>query len=145
MLLVATIAAALLAGSIAQAQQIGNVLSDSLGSINQCYHGMSTPNPCTTNSWIVAGAIYGRWRAEKGPLVLDFSPDWDIKTGTVWLQTIGPAKQGTYRISAADRGEFPTLVIDLAEGQPIRVSIAFFGLGELVMMDEQGTITFHRP
>jgi hypothetical protein len=39
--------------SIANAQTPGNIFSDSLGSINQCYHGMSQSNPCTTNSYSI--------------------------------------------------------------------------------------------
>lgn len=136
-----------LACSIAHAQEppdINNLFTQSLGSINQCYHGMSTPTPCTTNSWVVAGAVYGRWQAEKVPWFIEFTPNWDIRSGTIVLWTTGPRSRGSYRIEPATGGEFPTLSIDLDNGRHFRASIAFYGMSELLLMDDQGTTTFHR-
>lgn len=153
------VAAALtLCGGVVNAQNnansglnAGGLYPNSLGVINQCYHGLSERDPCIRGRFKVSELIRGRWTAERNreesirPWTIKFYPDsfFHPENGTLSMRTIGPAKSGRYRI-VSDFPQDTAIYIDMADGSHYRASIALNGVWQLLLSDENGTTTFRR-
>lgn len=109
---------------------VNNILNQSLQSINECYHGVHKPSPCTKNVYFISSLIYGHWKAEEKPWNLEFSPNgiFNLTSGTISMTTIGPAKTGTYHISDDNSdSDYSVITVDMDNGEHFRSRIAMFG------------------
>jgi hypothetical protein len=125
---------------------VNSVLNQSLQSINECYHGVHQPSPCTKNVYVISSLIYGRWQAEGKPWSLEFSPNgiFNLTNGTISMTIIGPTKTGTYHISDDNPdSDYSIITVDMGNGEHFRSRIAMFG-GKLILVDESGSTTFNR-
>ncbi|HJU16861.1 MAG TPA: hypothetical protein VJ770_10365 [Stellaceae bacterium] len=152
-LMLAAAAAIVIGSGAANAQQanpqnsVNGALAQSLGSINECYHGMHSPSPCTKNVYVISGLIYGSWKAEGKPWILKFSPNSisNFTSGTISMATIGPAKTGKYRISDdVSDSDYAIITIDMDNGQHFRSRIAMLGARKLIIVDGDESTTFDR-
>jgi hypothetical protein len=149
----ASIAALTISAGVANADN-SFMMGSNLNIINQCYYGESQPDPCIHSPFQISALIYGEWKAVRNPLrpddpvppwTLDFHPNGltDLERGTISMSTIGPTKSGQYRIES-EGPENTTIFVDMDDGSHYKAGIALYGAGELLLVDENGTTTFHR-
>ena len=144
-LILATTALVTLTSEISHAQP-NNILEQSIGSVNECYHGVHSPSSCTKNVYVISGLLHGTWKAVDKPWTLEFSPNGitDITDGTATMSTIGPPKTGKYHIqSGADDSDYAVITIDMDNGQHFRSDIAMFH-SQLIIVDSGKSTTFDR-
>lgn len=127
--------------------QTGPLYPNSMGVINQCYHGASQSDPCIRNPFKIAQLIRGQWTAvepiRKWTIVFHPNSIFSPKNGTLLMSTIGSAKNGKYRIETAYPQD-TAIYIDMDDGSHYTASIGLSRFSELLLWDENGTTTFHR-